>query len=519
MGKLAKMGETSATRSPIQTTGRKAFTYEGHLGALRDVQSELFVLAASNLVSENTFYEGAADRDDRYRALIHAAMGEDPAWIAGLAHYLRTELNMRSAALVMAAEYAYVHGPGARKVVSSVLVRPDEPGSLLGYWFGTYGRALPAAVKRGIADALPRLYTERNTIKYDGKGQVFRFGDVIELTHPKPTTDEVSVLYRHLVDRAHDHADEIPIELPMLRNDARMWALSPEHREDLATMPGLVATLGSAGMTWERYASWIGRPLNSVDWAALVPSMGLMAIVRNLRNMDAAGVSDETTREILAKLGNVEDVKRSRQLPFRYYTAWREVQSLRWGAGLERALELSLENVPELAGRSLILIDHSGSMSYGSISSRSTVRPVELADVFGVALAIRADKADLFVYDNDAVRIPSPRAGASLLRTIEKLPQLGGGTRTLDMIARYYDGHDRVIVVTDEQAFGSSFTGQVAAISVPIYTFNINGYRTAQFESSGNRHTFAGLSDASFTMLKALEAGRDGHWPWEGAAV
>jgi hypothetical protein len=513
MGKLAKMGARPAKRSPIKTTG-PALTFEGGVGAARDAKSELFVLAASNLVSENTFYEGGTERDHRYRALIHAVAAEDPAWIAGLARYLRAELNMRSASIVMAAEYVSAGAPNGRKVIASVLLRPDEPGALLGYWFGTYGRAIPAAIKRGITDTLPRLYTERNTIKYDGKGQTFRFGDVIELVHPKPSNDHASILYKHLVDRTHDHVVAIPEDLQMLTLDTIAWGMSPEGRAEIAADPrNAELWIRDAGMTWERYASWVGRPLNAMDWAALVPNMGLMAIVRNLRNMDTTGISNQTIADISVKLHDPDEVRRSRQLPFRFYTAWREVRSLQWGLGLEAALNLSLENVPSLDGRSLIMVDHSGSMSFGTISERSSVHPRELADVFGAALAVRAESADLFVYDQQAMQV-AVGTGDSLLRTIERMPEMGGGTQTLLLLEQLYrPEYDRVIIVTDEQVHPSG--ARLDAIKVPIYTFNIGGYRVAHMEATGNRHTFAGLSDSSFTILKTLEAGRDGHWPWE----
>jgi len=32
---------------------------------------------------------------------------------------------------------------------------------------------------------------------------------------------------------------------------------------------------------------------------------------------------------------------------------------------------------------------------------------------------------------------------------------------------------------------------------------------------SKNRHTFGGLSDASFRLVPMLERGRDSGWPWE----
>lgn len=43
-------------------------------------------------------------------------------------------------------------------MIASVLRRPDEPGELLAYWTATYGRAVPKPVKRGIADAVRRIY-------------------------------------------------------------------------------------------------------------------------------------------------------------------------------------------------------------------------------------------------------------------------------------------------------------------------------------------------------------------------
>ena len=80
---------------------------------------------------------------------------------------------MRTAALVGAAEYG--QGPPGRRpaaathrqVVDSVLLRADEPGELLAYWTSAYGRNIPKPVKRGVADAVRRLYNEQSLLKYD----------------------------------------------------------------------------------------------------------------------------------------------------------------------------------------------------------------------------------------------------------------------------------------------------------------------------------------------------------------
>jgi hypothetical protein len=73
-----------------------------------------------------------------------------------------------------------------RQILGSVLLRADEPAEALGYHFAVHGKRLPAAVKRGIADAATKLYTERAAVKYAARGAGVQPGDVIDLTHPRP---------------------------------------------------------------------------------------------------------------------------------------------------------------------------------------------------------------------------------------------------------------------------------------------------------------------------------------------
>ena len=79
----------------------------------RDPESELLLLAFTNMVGEDTFYERADTRDARFVELMHAVTAATPAFIAGadgdvgtvgLAQYLRETMLMRSAAVVVAAE-------------------------------------------------------------------------------------------------------------------------------------------------------------------------------------------------------------------------------------------------------------------------------------------------------------------------------------------------------------------------------------------------------------------------------
>ncbi|ATL26835.1 TROVE domain-containing protein [Streptomyces formicae] len=514
--------------SPVKSTGRTTHTYEGGTGHLRDARSELFLLAVANFVSQRTFYETGGRRDDRFATLVRRLAVEDPAWTAGLLGWLRGDGNMRTASLVGAAEYVKARldahateGPTGRQVVASVLRRPDEPGEFLGYWTSTYGRNVPKPVKRGIADAVRRLYGEKSLLKYDTASKGYRFGDILNLVHAAPDPDKPwqGALFRYALDRRHHPETAVPPEgARVLAAHRELMALPVAERRAVVTGPGGAERLAAAGITWEALAGWLHGPMDKAAWEAVIPSMGAMALVRNLRNFDEAGVSDEVAAGVADRLADPEVVARSRQFPFRYLAAYQHAPSLRWSYPLERALGHSLANVPSLPGRTLILVDRSGSM-WSPLSDRSQLNRADAAAIFGTALALRAADADLVQFGTTSARVKY-RAGESVLKVLDRFGDLGG-TDTTGAVRRSYKKHDRVLIVTDEQAtyhHHGDPTEQVPG-HVPVYTWNLAGYRAGHSASgTGNRHVFGGLSDAAFRMVPLLEAGRDADWPWRDAA-
>jgi TROVE domain len=515
------VGRGPVTAGPVPS-GR---THEGGAGYAHDAKSELFLLAVANFVGENTFYEKAGDRDRRYADLIRAVVATDPQWTGRLLRWLRTDANMRSASLVGALEAAkamLAAGiPGGRQVVDSVLQRADEPGEALAYWTATYGRAVPKPVKRGLADAVARLYTQRSLLKYDTASHAYRFADVIDLVHPTPAGDKPwqGDLYAHALDRRHGRDTAIPASLTMLRANAAL-------RRAVADDPGVLAdpdTLARAGMTWEDVLSLAGATLDKARlWAALIPSMGYMALLRNLRNFDGAGVDDDVAAQVAAKLADPAEVARSRQFPYRFLAAYEQAPSLRWAQALDKALQASLANLPALPGRSLILVDTSSSMSSRGFSARSTMSPVKAAAVFGVALAARGEQVDLHGFADGVFRHTVGK-GASVIREVDRfvarVGEVGHGTRIAESIKATLRGHDRVFVISDMQTFAPGpHTGNVTDVvprGIPLYGFNLGGYRHTAFDAgTPNRIEFGGLTDATFRMIPLIEAGRNADWPF-----
>jgi hypothetical protein len=431
---------------------------------------------------------------------------------------------MRSASVVAAVEYVRAGGPFGRRVVDSALRRADEPAEVLAYYTSRYGRALPQPVKRGVADAAQRLYTQRSALKYDGQSRAWRMADVLELTHVKPRDDVQSALFRWLLDRRHDRADvTVPESLPVLRAYAELQALPDDERRAVGA-----DRLAAAGMTWEALSGWLNGPMDRAAWESVIPAMGYMALLRNLRNFDEAGVSDAVAQTVAAKLADPDEVARSRQFPYRFVAAFEAAPSLRWAYALEQALAAATANVPAFAGRTLVLVDTSASMRQRAFSRRSTMTPVKAAAVFAVVMAKRGNAVDLYGFA-DGVFPHRVRTSGSVLtevkRLVARVGEVGHGTRIAEALRATYRRHDRVVVVSDMQTFAGSrpavgvrYTAVAADAvprSVPVYGFNLGGYPATVLDAGiGNRHEFGGLNDATFEMLSLLESRTAAGWPF-----
>lgn len=490
---MSKLNRITATQAKTTHEGGEAREYTD--------KEQLFLLGASNFVSEDAYYEKANERDERFVDLARAVAVADPEWFSRYVTWLRTVGNMRSAPVVAAVEGALALVgagiPGGRAIINNALQRPDEPGEALAY--ARSRGAVPKAIKRGIADAATRLYTQKSLLKYDSKNRAYSFGDVIRLTHPKPTTVEQSNLFQYATVKNLSHA-RIPESLGVLS------LRESTTFEDILKDPSLVHR---AGITWESMSSLSPEGMSARVWELLIPSMGYMALLRNLRNFKQAGVSASVYDSVLEKLSSQDQVERSKQLPMRFLSAFRSMSGdLHAQSAIEKALNHSLQRVPSLDGSTLILVDRSGSMS-AKPSDRSELTLADSASIFGTALALRADNATLVQFGSTSSVIPFSR-GDSILPIVDRYGWLGG-TYTSQALARHYNGHSRVVIVTDEQAWGDPTVGTVPS-TVPVYTFNLAGYANAS--TTGRINIGGGLTDASFSTISIIESAKSGNFPF-----
>lgn len=511
--------------APVATTNERTRTFEGGDAFARDAESELFTLAVTNMVGEDTFYERADKRDARFVELVHTVTAANPAFIAGadveagkvgLAQYLRESMLMRSAAVVMAAEYVAAGGPSGRSVVARSLQRADEPAELLGYWLTRHGRKIPMPIKRGVADAARRLYTERAALRYDGLSRQVRMADVIELTHPSPRDEPQSALFKFLLDRRHHDDARADVDvLAVLAAAAELDAVPVEDRRAALRARGPQA-LADAGFSWERLSGWLPGGMDAEAWETAIPSMGVMALVRNLRNFDQAGIADASVDAVINKITDADQVARARLLPYQVWAAYENAPSDNWKRALGRTFELTIGNIPALDG-TLVVIDTSGSMQ-ATVSGRSTMSRVEVAAVMAMATAKRAKNVDVVIYGQTNAlvrRLDGMSVLAGVDKVVRSIGSVGHATYGHTAIGRWFDPkrHQRAVIFTDDQQHDS---GHVRLDHVPlIYTFNLAGYRPSALTSGEQgRYTIGGFTDATFTVMKVIEDGRDVAWPF-----
>ena len=204
-----------------------------------------------------------------------------------------------------------------------------------------------------------------------------------------------------------------------------------------------------------------------------IDSSTVMAIVKNLVALHRAGVLNDrdAVDSICAKLTDKKQVQSSRLLPFRFYSAWKEVNKLTPSYGVRKvsdalvtALDLSVNNLTPIDGFNAILIDMSGSMDY-SVSSMSAVTAKEIAIVLG-AICFKQGVGEVYVFANQCEKVTGISAKSTVMDIVNQIKnyRVGGGTY-LDVALKHITRdsmrgakYDNLILLSDNDCYSSTGT-------------------------------------------------------------
>lgn len=391
-------------RTNTKAVARKRSTHNGGPASVHvSSRQELRRAVMACLLFERAFYESGSAHAAFLAQLVEA---NDPVFVAEVAVEARERFYLRHVPLFLARELARQPKSGAivAPLLERIIQRPDELTEYLAlYWKGApsslKGRKQPgfrlsAGSKRGLARAA-RKFSAHQLAKYDRDGQV-TLRDVWRLVHPTPASGAQALLFKQVVTRTLETPD-----------------------------------------TWETELSAGKGKRETFERLLREQKLGGLAFLRNLRNMEQAGVD----RSLILERFQGEFPK---VLPFRFLAALRHAPS--FAQALESAMLRSASSLPKLPGESVLLVDVSGSMS-DPISGQSEMNRLDTAKALAILLREVCESVRIYTFNEHIREVPAYR-GLALDREIGRG---GGGTSIGSAVARAPKS-DRLIVLTDEQS-------------------------------------------------------------------
>ena len=273
--------------------------HEGAIAWRMTPEWELYTTVVTTMGVEDKFYESGEDRVRRIADLVRKVK---PEFVAQLAVYTREQMHLRSVPLLLLVELAQCHHGDSlvSRAVCRTIQRADEITELLMCYQWRTGKTdlsgLSCQLRKGLAGAFNK-FDEYQFAKYDRKDRKVTLRDALILVHPKPKDDQQANIFRKI-------------------------------KSDTLETP----------VTWETELSAVGQHhFDSEEekdnakrevWKKLVRSrrLGYMATLRNLRNMMKLGMDKETMQMVCDFIANPEAVRKSKQLPFRFLSAFLELQ-------------------------------------------------------------------------------------------------------------------------------------------------------------------------------------------------
>ena len=439
--------------------------------AFKESDKLAFVSLLLTSFVEDQFYRSK----DQTLTELNDFIAKFPEFAAKAAIYARDNFGMRSITHATASEVVrLVKGETWTKhFIENVVIRPDDMNNIVAAYISKVGRRpLPNSLKKGLALAF-RKFDAYQIAKYKQSDKDVSLVDLVNLVHPVP-------------------------------QDKNEVALSKLIRDELVSENTYESKLSKAGQSENK------EEAKAEAWRELLESgkIGYFALLRNLRNInDQAPEMIDRACELLTKENTI---LRSRVLPFRYYTATEALSprqtDRRLIVAIQKALDISLANVPKLDGKTLIALDKSGSMQG---------KPFEIGSLFAAAL-YKTNDADMMLFDDQAFYV-SPNPTDSIQTIAASFAKYAmNGTDFHTIFKKAEKAYDRIIILSDEQGWvgynnpSRSLQAYKAKFSCNphIYSFDLQGQGTLQFPEE-QVYALAGFSEKVFDIMKLLETDKN----------
>lgn len=477
---MAKFNEKKTVKQPesVNFMGEKAFL-------LKPKEEFVSSIMTTFLSKEGSYYESSNEEVKRILSLLDKI---DPLFACKAAIYVRENGNMRSISHLLGAALAkYISGQEyAKRFYNKLIVRPDDMSEIVSAYANLNGMGLndlkkiPNSMKKGFKEALEGLDAYRID-KYKMKTRSFSLVDLVRLFHPKATQKNAEA-YKRLIEGKSlaDLYDSKILEKEMTKAGQKTKDMTEKDKVE-AKKEAITAVINN------------------------VKGMPVMNLLRNLRNI--LFYAPDKVTEACEQLTIKDKIMNSRLLPFRFATAYSEIEKLSYYTeisstkssiqfedekssslcsenefrrnkemvlnAIEKALEISCLNIPKLEGNVAVLVDDSGSMrgdAGGSsrVSAFSKTSTSMIAHLFASMVMYRQDNVYLGLFGDKLINVPVKRDMRLLdytKWTFEKGGECGGATETgiydfIRQVVKEKKKIDNVIVFSDCQI--GSYSGFTA---------------------------------------------------------
>ena len=407
-------------------------------------EKQLTRLTLAAMLWEKQFYMDGKSHAELIADLVKRV---DPERVAVLAKAAREQFKLRHIPLLLTRELARI-GKLKASVLDSVIQRADEMSEFLSIYWKDGKTPLSNQVKKGLASAFVK-FNEYQLAKYDKNSAAVSLRDVMFLTHAKPQNEAQAALFKRV---------------------ANQELVTPD--------------------TWETQLSAGADKKATFTRLMAEKKLGALAFLRNLRNMANAGVAEQ---EIRAYARTVDVTK---VLPFRYIAAARIMPQFE--DMLEAMMLRSLATLEKLPGKTILMVDVSGSMFHTKISEKSDLERFDAAAALAMLCKEVCENVEIYTFSNNAVRV-APRSGFALREALFNSQShggtnLGNSLRTISTSPR-----DRIIVMTDEQ----SYDRPASPGCDKAYILNVAAYENGVNHSDWT--TISGFSEAVIDYIRESE--------------
>lgn len=389
----------------------------GMYGAQQTNVEYLRRLVMANLLWEDQFYVDGKESSDEISKLIPLCPPEE---VYNIAKEARLVQKLRHTPLFIAVEMCKYYGtkPYVSKLLPEIITRADMLTDFLSlYWKqndSVDGKNTPIAncAKKGLADAFHN-FNEYKLAKYD-RNTAVKLRDVMFLCHPKARNEYETELFKRVANRTLATPDTWEVALSTGQDKRETWIRLIEEGK-----------------------------------------LGGIAMLRNIRNMVKAEVPNDVIKQGISNLNG------TMLLPLDFVKAWK--MNPDYEKDIENAMIATYANLPKLKGRTLFIVDVSGSMN-GNISSNSKFSRVDVASAMAMLAANQCENFELVLTaGNDGLRkgkhlhVKNVEKGFGIINTIKReMTNLGGGgiftRQCLEWCKDNIEGEfDRIIIFSDSQ--------------------------------------------------------------------